>query len=229
MRSAPGTEGALPKNWLPLAEAATRCRASGSAAECALYEILQSGRVPVRGKRHGRVQAEPIAHILHRMRHPKGTVRFTPTINEIIVWVDLSRLSDPSLTAAIEMGRGWVPPVVIFSGVMVNWPKLVEELRVSAEVEHDQAHSLIRRLGNTGERIGKSKPRRGPIPGTVDRYGSADRALFSEIKKRMKDGSQSLTAVTQELAEEGKVAGAGGRASKATRLAKLYRTEKGPH
>lgn len=49
--------------------------------------------------------------------------------------------------------------------------------------------------------------RRGPRPGEVDRFGGQDRALYPVIKSLMQNDKLTLTAATQRLAEEGKIAG----------------------
>jgi hypothetical protein len=68
--------------------------------------------------------------------------------------------------------------------------------------------------------------RRGPKPGTVKRYASADRAQFDAIERLMRDEQLSLTAATQKLAESRRVAGTGIPTSRAQRLAKLYKAER---
>ncbi len=75
------------------------------------------------------------------------------------------------------------------------------------------------------KRDGSASRRRGPEPGTVDRYGAKDRALFPELKALLADGL-SVTAAALRLAEEGKIAGVGASGSKAKRLADRYRRER---
>jgi hypothetical protein len=71
----------------------------------------------------------------------------------------------------------------------------------------------------------RQKPRRGPKPGTVDRYRDSDRALFPELEALMAE-RMSLTAAASQLAGQGKVAGTGTPASRAKRLAHRYRRER---
>ena len=66
---------------------------------------------------------------------------------------------------------------------------------------------------------------RGPKPGTVKRYAPADRELFDEVVRLMSEGL-SLTAATQRLAEDGRVAGVGTPISRARRLASLFIAER---
>jgi hypothetical protein len=65
--------------------------------------------------------------------------------------------------------------------------------------------------------------RKGPVPGTIDRYGAADRALFPEMKRLIGQG-MSPTGAARELAEAGKVRG-NSTDSETRRLAKRYRKE----
>lgn len=66
------------------------------------------------------------------------------------------------------------------------------------------------------------RPRKGPAPGTLDRYGASDRALYAELKQLMRDEHISATAAARQLAENNKVAGVGSPESIARRLAKRY-------
>jgi hypothetical protein len=68
--------------------------------------------------------------------------------------------------------------------------------------------------------------RRGPAPGTLDRFGEADRALYRELKRIVRAG-KSVNAAATELAEAGKVKGSGTDASRAKRLATRFIKERG--
>jgi hypothetical protein len=67
--------------------------------------------------------------------------------------------------------------------------------------------------------------RRGPKPGTLNRYKTADRKLFPEIQRLLGEGV-SLTSATQSLADNGRIGGAGTPSSRARRVAKLFQTER---
>src|SRR5262249_48686687 len=54
-----------------------------------------------------------------------------------------------------------------------------------------------------------ARPRRGPKIGTLARFREADEALFSEMKRIMKEKRVSATEAASRLAEAGKVAGHG--------------------
>jgi hypothetical protein len=68
--------------------------------------------------------------------------------------------------------------------------------------------------------------RKGPAPGTIDRFGDTDRALFPEIEHIMSEGHKSVHAAALELASDGKIQGGGTPESRAKRLAALFRKEK---
>ena len=74
--------------------------------------------------------------------------------------------------------------------------------------------------------VQRHKRQRGPKPGTVDRYGESDRALFADIDEIMKRERTSVEAAAKKLAHADKIAGTGSRDSRASRLAKRYRMEK---
>jgi hypothetical protein len=71
----------------------------------------------------------------------------------------------------------------------------------------------------------EQRPRRGPAPGTVDRYGDADRALFSEMEGQIKTNQISPLEAARILAQHGRVKGRGTQETRARRLADRYRRE----
>jgi hypothetical protein len=73
----------------------------------------------------------------------------------------------------------------------------------------------------------RTSKRRGPKPGTIDRYGKADRALFPRVTKLMKSEQLTRLGAANRLAEAGKVAGTGTIESRARRLANRHRNEVG--
>jgi hypothetical protein len=62
--------------------------------------------------------------------------------------------------------------------------------------------------------------RKGPKPGTVDRYGHSDRTLYEDMRRLMSEGYISATAAARYLAENGKIEGSGTSESLARRLAR---------
>jgi hypothetical protein len=73
----------------------------------------------------------------------------------------------------------------------------------------------------------RPRRRKGPVPGTVDRFGESDRALYPELKRLMREERMSINAAALKLADEGKVEGVGTSTpgSRAHRLAHRYRKE----
>jgi len=67
------------------------------------------------------------------------------------------------------------------------------------------------------------KRRRGPEPGSVDRFGESDEALFPEIDRIRHERHKSVHAATLELALAGRIEGTGTEVSRAKRLASRYR------
>lgn len=68
---------------------------------------------------------------------------------------------------------------------------------------------------------------KGPRKGEVARFKADDMKLFPEIVRLMRERRLTVTAATRLLAEEDKVAGVGTPASRAKRLASLFRSEGG--
>jgi hypothetical protein len=67
---------------------------------------------------------------------------------------------------------------------------------------------------------------KGPLPGKIDRFGEADRALFPEIERLMKSRHCSTTEAVRILAGEHKLAGRGSLDSSIRRLSNRFRKEK---
>jgi hypothetical protein len=78
------------------------------------------------------------------------------------------------------------------------------------------------------EAVNVKKRRRGPAPGALDRYSAADRKLYTEVERIMRDEKLSVSAAALRLAEDGKLAGTGTSTpqSRARRLAERYRRER---
>jgi hypothetical protein len=122
-------------------------------------------------------------------------------------------------------GRNW-PDDVRFrrEDVLALWPvereRLLAQARASGSLE-----PMAQRNAGTGT---ARRRRKGPAPGTVDRYGDSDRALFPEIECIMREGHKSVHAVALELASAERVQGNGTPESRAKRLAMRFRKEHRP-
>ncbi len=134
--------------WLPLNDAATRCQRAG-VSETALNDILQSGRVPLRGKRDGRVRADPI-----ELPHVRE-VRISPALNEIILAgsSELDRLRasySDVLRPTFNDAQFRIEDAITFTDVVVHWPKLVEELQSAGFKLKARRQKSTRSLAVTG-------------------------------------------------------------------------------
>ena len=78
----------------------------------------------------------------------------------------------------------------------------------------------------TPEGLNARRGRRGPAPGAVDRYRDADRALFPEIRRVMREEGKSLFAAALKLAEANRVKGAGTAISRAKRIVKRFNAKR---
>jgi hypothetical protein len=85
---------------------------------------------------------------------------------------------------------------------------------------------LASELGVETAAIGKRRRKPGPMPDTTKRWIEDDRALFDDVESLVK-GGLTLTAATQKLANEGRVKGTGIAESRAKRLAKRHKAERG--
>jgi hypothetical protein len=90
---------------------------------------------------------------------------------------------------------------------------------------HDQASAAVAN-GEASTPLARKRSRKGPVPGTVKRYGDAYIALFPELEDLMKGSKLSRTAATERLAEQGKIPGTGTSISRAKALARYYKKER---
>jgi len=149
-------------------------------------------------------------------------------------WLDFYGTDNPIITTEI-LSRCWLPRDLCrswFERHGLTWPSAFDppdarraaELLGSRAADVTAAHLAAPTLRSPMET--RQKPRRGPEPGSVDRFGDSDRALFPELEALMAAG-RSLTAAASQLASQDKVAGIGIPASRAKRLADRYRRERG--
>jgi hypothetical protein len=128
-------------------------------------------------------------------------------------WVTLTQLK-------VRIGQ-------LHPGGFTRHTRILQFSRTDAEREwgfHSAALAKTRRVGDAAPAVNPKK-RRGPKPGTLDRYGDDDRKLFSEIERVMSQGKISVTAAARKLASEGRVAGTGTVESRARRLAQRFNAE----
>jgi hypothetical protein len=73
--------------------------------------------------------------------------------------------------------------------------------------------------------VPSTSKRRGPKPGTIDRFGEADRALFSDLTNLKEAKNLTAQEAAKELGNLGKVKKRGSLDSAVLRLARRYRKE----
>jgi hypothetical protein len=147
-----------------------------------------------------------VLHVLPQTPLGPGCLRLTT--DRLRAWIDLH---GTGMVSEQILPRCWVPRSLVqrwFERRRMVWPDVFDPVE-SGEV-----------------RAAVSRPRRrGPKPGTLDRYGAADRALFNEIKRIMRVDRVSVSAAATRLADAGKIAGVGTSVSRAKRLAERYRRQ----
>jgi len=139
----------------------------------------------------------------------------------------------------IELSTADVVEVLCGGGASTNSDLLAQTLPADVErrpefgrekgaISHQDTKSVeVDRPGaGTTDVSTPRKSRRGPAPNTVDRYGESDRKLFDELERKVRDERKSLTAAANELAEAGRVEGAGAPQSRGRRLVKRYKAER---
>ena len=127
---------------------------------------------------------------------------------------------------ARSLGVSLIHPVLgIPSAVYCEPDCLIEKEAFEKIVDH-----FVKVITGTA-RASAGRTRRGPRPGTLDRYAKSDRALYADfealigptdpVKQKM-----SRTAASQKLAEDGKIRGSGTIESRAKRFRERYRVER---
>jgi hypothetical protein len=169
------------------------------AARNALDRAIFAGRMSLSGRPIGERDRQPIEGLIsseHRLDLIRDTIR----------------------------KRGVRPPyedTILFLDVQIEWSGAAAYFRSQA----GQAQGDISLL-RAGAGPATRPKRRGPAPGSVDRYGKADRALFPKIDRMVSEQQKSVHAAALILAEQGLVPGDGTKLSKAIRLARLYRKQR---
>jgi hypothetical protein len=129
-------------------------------------------------------------------------------------WAPDTTITDTLLTTSTGRNIAWAWVRFDRPSVLHHWPVMPAESDM-------QVRRSGRKPRNLKEKPNKKK-RRGPKPGALRRYDAADRELFPELERIMKDRQMSPTAAAHALAEDGKVKGSGTNDSRAKRLAALY-------
>jgi hypothetical protein len=139
------------------------------------------------------------------------------------------------IAAAIEgdgaVPSGWWYNATVARDGSVGFADLsVAGRRLRREIEIQRSDLLKHWPDQAADKIAESAPakrrKRGPVPGMIDRYGAADRALYGDLERIVQHDKLSVAAAAARLADEGKIAGIGNARSRATRLAERYRRDR---
>jgi hypothetical protein len=176
---------------------------------------------------------------------PIGTVgefsRFSDFPSGGILWFDRRRAVENRLARKITEDNRAEPslPPIRVRDVVVDERRLDElypeeeglgpDRKLAEAQAADRGDPRRSRAPNGAVTVAR---RRGPKPGTVDRYGEADRALFPEVERIMREDRVTASAAALKLAEggvEGKnVEGFGTPKSRAKRLTGSYLKKREP-
>jgi hypothetical protein len=205
------TDRPLPNDWILLHTCIARMgelhafyRSFRGYAERDLEAAVRAGRAALRGCRPGRAD------------HPPETIGAPITARHRLDMVHNAlgeRRPGPSDHS-----------VLLFRDVEIEWNAIKEYLQAGA-AKCWPAGGIQKRRQREGlkEAKGAKKTRsRGPLPGTIDRYGKADKKLFPAIEKMIQEG-YTVESAALALARNNRVQGVGTPESRATRLAKRFR------
>lgn len=149
---------------------------------------------------------------------PRSRRRVRARRSRDIYWELIARIKNRTITP--------IRPAYQHSGELdpINTVIRTADLANIAEERGEQPKYLTKYLRLKTSPVAQ-RQRRGPAPGTVNRYGDADRKLFPKIKRLMRERRITASAAAAELAELNNVAGVGSKSSRAKRLAKRFLSE----
>jgi hypothetical protein len=127
------------------------------------------------------------------------------------------------VTGKIQLSQAglWAPD---YETIEIDYNGLFEEgLKLIPSWIHVTTSKRTRSTPNKAASLKKKAQRRGPLPGTIDRFNDAE--LFAEIDQMTRDRQMSVNEATLKLAYADKVDGLGSssKESRASRLARRYR------
>jgi hypothetical protein len=190
----------VPTEWIPLIDAPARLAKEWHISESIADEIVRAVLID------GEVSARGIASSPYRYE----------TIPRIIPKADWKYL---------RLGPLFL---LNWSQIEIDWSGLLEHGRnhvpgsITPPAHDDEYESNGAQKTKPAPDAAKGRGRRGPAPGSVDRYGQSDRELFPEIERIMREKQITVSAAASELADNNKVDGVGSAKSRAKRLATRY-------
>jgi hypothetical protein len=222
-RPAPPWDGCSP--WRSLGDTYVACFADREAISIDNLEtILSRGRVPISGSRNDAIRDTLPAPVEHLVGAAEKLIFDADSSS---IW---AAYSEPPDRVALfgeqsSLRYGFSGLTIMFTNVLVHWPKLADELQAAGF--KIKIGAALARTENFKQRHRSAKKNRpGPKRGTISRFGESDRTLFAQIEQMMTEKHVSHTEAARTLAESGMVVGRGSKESIARRLATRYRTEK---
>jgi hypothetical protein len=217
-------------------------------AQLKLHEAIAQGRISdVRGRRGPPGSKERIEELLRDSEFtllvtPHGTLTVHPP-HKRLKFIEKYGIDPDNWVREIDFdqdegeqafsapltpcqGRPDRPHLRLVPGARSGETEAVESNAASPKPKQPAPTKKTKKTRKTRKTKNRTR-RRGPKPGEVKRYASADRKLFPAIRRLMRKEQLSLTAATQRLAENRRVAGEGTPASRAKRLSKLFTAEGG--
>jgi len=206
-------DAVLPRPWCPLSQCLRYVAAISGNPEDSWPEVssaISEGRLRARGTCFA-IDHQPLQPEWMRIR----------------MWDDAK---DDAIFFRKEKGSDLVPPQpvpghitnieVCTADIERRWPPNAKEAAMSSPADMGFV------AGAEGEpipmSISEQQGKRGPKPGSLNRYGDADKGLFCKVEEIMRREKRSANAAALQLAENGEVAGIGTAKSRAKRLASRY-------
>jgi hypothetical protein len=206
-------------------------------AEIALGEAICENRVAAWGRpsRYGRMKRIPSDDFRPELVELRATPASVTRLPKIVVGVDGNLTISPRYRLSDYKGPSWSSIECDSTTVRQAFPKplRVERWMLNEAEPGPAPPTELSRVEPVpppkpkqpaSERAAPRRGRRGPRPGTIDRFAEADRALFPDMTTLMKQKNISPTEAARSLSK--KIEGRGGENSRIRRLAERYRKER---
>lgn len=133
----------------------------------------------------------------------------------------IARCPSPALARKLDQAIGRDRRMIIQSTTVLEWLDQSGFPALAKQYSRSDLSKAIAEIAALGA-IATPRGKRGPVKGSIARYAEDDRSKFPQMKRLM-DGGLSMTAASEALADQLK--GGGTRASRATRLRRLFQQE----
>jgi hypothetical protein len=127
---------------------------------------------------------------------------------------------------AFTNGRG--ERRIAFAKVLAEAWREPSTINIETNSLFSSKHGTFERLliNETELTVWLSRRRRGPAAGALARFAAADRALFGDIERTVRERNISLTEAVRDLDYKGKVKGRGTAESRIRRVTRFYKKER---